>query len=191
MVRTAFSPPFHQQFKKSEAKIESITKKLVLHVETASFDSSKRRDQEILRVLNGIVNGVSDRPAVQIPVRFLQAMPRNDRYYKRGLVMDQIATMLEGQCSRLSSVVLHGFVGCGKSSIATEYVHLNLDLYQAIMCFDASDRAKLERQIVQLARHLGFAAQGEDTGISRRSVVDWLSTTGMTQALHYSHGFQI
>lgn len=142
------------------------------------------RDQEISKFLSGIADNISDRVTVSLPalpVRFLQVMPRDDRYYERCSVMNQMATMLAGQGSRLSSVALHGFVGCGKSSIATEYVHRNLDLYEAIMCFDAGDRVKLERQVVQLARHLGFAAQGEDASTLRRFVMDWLSTTGRTR----------
>ena len=183
-MRTAFSPCFQDQFKKSEARIKSITERLFLQVHTAGIDSSMRRDQEIARLLRGIANDVPDHSAVHLPVRFLQAMPRNDRYYERGSVMDQMGILLAGQDSRLSSVALHGFVGCGKSSIAAEYVYRNLNLYQAVMCFDASDRVKLERQIVQFARHLGFAAQGEDASTGRRFVKDWLSTTGMTKTLH-------
>ena len=177
-MRTAFSPSFQCQFLKIEAQIKNYTEVLGSHVQTAGFHSSMRRDQEILRLLNGVVDAASDRLAVRLPVRFLQVMPRNDRYYERGLVMEQIATFLAGQCSRMSSVALHGFVGCGKSSIATEYVHRSSFLYQAIMCFDAEDMVKLESQFVQLARHLGFAARGEDSSTSRRLVLDWLSTTG-------------
>lgn len=180
-MRTAFSPSFQSQFLKTEARIKDITEILGFHVQTAGFHSSMRRDQEISRLLSDRVDDASDRLAVRPPVRFLQAMPRNDRYYERGLVIEQMATLLAGQCSRMSSVALHGFMGCGKSSIATEYVHRNSSLYQAIMCFDAGDRIKLEKQFVQLARHLGFAARGEDASTSRRLVLDWLSTTGVIQ----------
>lgn len=183
MIRTAFSPSFQHQFKKAEARIESITKVLVLQVHTAGIHSSMLRDQEISKLLSGIADDVSDRLTVRPPVRFLQVMPRNHRYYERGSVMDQLATMLADQDSRLSSVALHGYIGCGKSSIATEYVHRSLGLYEAIMCFDAGDRVKLERQVVQLARHLGFTAQGENASTLRRFVMDWLSTTGKTQLL--------
>ena len=141
------------------------------------------RDREISKLLGGIADNISDRLTVRLPIRFLQAMPRNDRYYERGSVIDQMATFLGGQGSRLGSVALHGSVGCGKSSIAAEYVHRNLELYEAIMCFDAGESVKLERQIVQLARYLGFAAQGEDAITMRRFVMDWLSTTSMTQKL--------
>ena len=182
-MRTAFSPSFHCQFLQIEARIKNITKVLGLHVQTAGFHSLMRRDQEISRLLSGIVDEASHRLAVRLPVRFLQVMPRNDRYYERGRVMEQMATLLAGQCSRMSSVALHGFVGCGKSSIATEYVHRNSVFYQAIMCFDAGDGVKLESQFVQLARHLGFAARGEDASISRRLVLDWLSTTGAFRKL--------
>ena len=186
-MRTAFSPSFQCQFLNIEARIKNITEVLALHVQTAGFHSSMRRDQKISSLLSGIVDDASDRLKVRLPVRFLQIMPRNDRYYERGLVMDQMATLLAGQCSRLSSVALHGFVGCGKSSIATEYVHRNSFLYEAIMCFDAGDGVKLESQFVQLARHLGFAARGEDAGTSRRLVLDWLSTTGAVQKLSARH----
>ena len=186
-MRTAFSPSFHCQFLNTETRIKNITEVLALHVQTAGVHSSMRRDQKISSLLSGIVDDASDRLTVRLPVRFLQIMPRNDRYYERGLVMDQMATLLAGQCSRLSSVALHGVVGCGKSSIATEYVHRNSFLYEAIMCFDAGDGVKLESQFVQLARHLGFAARGEDAGTSRRLVLDWLSTTGAVQKLRARH----
>ena len=182
-MRTAFSPSFQCQFLKIEARIKNITEVLGLHVQTAGFQSSMRRDQDIARLLSGIVDDASDRLAVRLSVRFLQVMPRNDRYYERGLVMEQVATLLAGQCSRMSSVALYGFVGCGKSSIATEYVHRNSSLYQAIMCFDAGDGVKLESQFIQLARHLGLAARGEDASTSRRLVLDWLSATGAVQKL--------
>ena len=188
MIRTAFSTSFQHQFKKNEARIKSITEVLVLHVHTAAIDSSIRRGEEISRLLSGIADdATSDRPALRLPVRFLQVMPRNDRYYERALVMDQTATLLACQGSRLSSVALHGSVGCGKSSIATEYVYRNLDSYQAIVCFDAGDRVKLDRQFVQLARHLGFAARGEDASTSRRHVMDWLSITGGAPTLSSHH----
>lgn len=183
MVRTAFSQSFQHQFKESEGRIKTITEVLVLQVQTAAIHSSKLRDQEISKLLNDIANDVSDRLKVRLPVRFLQAMPRNDRYFERGSVMDQMAALLADRESRLSSVALHGCTGCGKSSIATEYVHRNLGLYDAIMCFDASDRVKLERQVTQLARHAGFATQGEDASTMRRFVIEWLSTTGMTRTL--------
>ena len=181
MFRTAFSPSFQHQFKESETRIKNITKVLVLQVHTANFDSSRQRDQEISRLLSGIADNVTDRLTLRLPMRLLQVLPRNDRYYERGSVMDQLAALLAAQDSRLSSVALYGPVGCGKSSIATEYVYRSLDLYQAIICFDASDRVKLERHVLQLARHLGFAAQGEDASTSRRFVLDWLSNTGITQ----------
>lgn len=176
-------PSFQHQFKNAEAKIKNITERLVLHVHTAGIHSSKRRDEEISRLLYGMVNDASNLPAVRLPMRFLQIMPRNDRYYERGSVMDQMAELLAVQDSRLSSVALHGIVGCGKSSIATEYVYRKLDLYQAVIFFDARDKVKLERQFVQLARLLGFAAQGEDASTSRGHVMDWLSTTGMIPIL--------
>ena len=188
-MRTAFSPSFQCQFLKVEARIKNITELLGHYVQTAGFHSSMRRDQEISKLLSGIAEDASNRLAVRLPVRFLQVMPRNDRYFKRGLVMEQMTTLLASQCSRMSSVALHGFVGCGKSSIATEYVHSNSTLYQAIMCFDAGDGVKLESQFVQLARHLGFTARGEDASTSRRLVLDWLSTTGAIQKL-FARQFQ-
>lgn len=186
MVRTAFSPSFQHQFKEIESRIKSTTDRLVLYVHTAGFQSSMRRDKEISRLLGGIANTAAcDSLALRLPVRFLQTMPRDDRYYERALIMDQMAALLAGQGSRLSSVALHGSVGCGKSAIATEYVHRSLDQYQAILCFDAADTVKLEKQFAQLARHLGFAAEGEDASTSRRHVTEWLSTTGGTPI--YSH----
>ena len=184
MIRTAFSPSFQHQFRKNEARIKDITEVLGFHVQTAGFQSLSRRTHEISRLLSSVGDDASDRLEVRLPVRFLQVMPRNDRYFERGLVLDEMATLLAGQHSRLSSVALHGFVGCGKSSIATEYVHRNSFLYQAIMCFDAGDGFKLASQFVQLSRHLGFAAPGEDTSNSRRLVLDWLSTTGAIRTFH-------
>ena len=181
MIRTVFSPTFRSQFKDSEARIENITNLLTLQVYTAGFRSSMLRDQEISKLLSGIADTKPNHLAIPLPVRFLQVMPRNDNYYERGSVIDQIDITLAGQGSRLSSVALHGLIGCGKSSIATEYVHRNLGFYEAILCFDASDRVKLERQFVQVARHLGFVAQGEGVSTLRKSVTDWLSTTGMSQ----------
>ena len=183
MVRTAFLPSFQHQFKESESRIESITKVVELEVHTAGIVSSMRRDQEISKLLGGTAERAPTRPSSPLPIQFLQVMPRNDRYYERGSVMDQIAAFLAAQDSRLSSVALHGIVGCGKSSIAAEYVHRSLELYQAIMCFDARDSLKLETQFVQVARRLGFAAHGEDSNTLRNLVMDWLSTTGMTLVL--------
>ena len=182
-MRTAFSPSFQHQFQKTEAQIKSITKVLGLYVQTAASHSSMQRDQEITRLLRGIVDDASDRSAVRLPVRFLQIMPRNDRYYERAFVMDQMEALLAEQGSRLSSVVLHGAVGCGKSSIAKEYVHRNLNHYQAIICFDAGDISKLQGQLVQLARHLGLVTGREDAGTCRRLVMDWLATTGVIPTL--------
>lgn len=97
-----------------------------------------------------MVNDASNLPAVRLPMRFLQIMPRNDRYYKRGSVMGQMAKLLAVQDSRLSSVALHGIVGCGKSSIATEYVYRKLDLYQAVIFLMPETRSSLKDNLFTL-----------------------------------------
>ena len=104
--------------------------------------------------------------------------------------MDQMTLLLADQDLRLSSVALHGFMGCGKTSIATEYVYRHLHLFEAIVCFDAGNKLKLESQIVQLAAHLGFAAREEDADTCRRLVLDWISMTGnFSSCIHTNDTF--
>ena len=178
LFRMTFSSKLQNRFKFSESRIQETTKKLYWTVQTAAMRSSMERDLEIKKLLTERAGGQKTDFTLALPIRFLQNMPRNDRYFERELVMDQIATFLDTQHTKMTSIVLHGVIGCGKSSIAREYVYRNLTSYEIVLYFQARDRIKLEKQYVQFARLLGFAEDGEDATVMRMRVIEWLSLTG-------------
>jgi hypothetical protein len=114
-------------------------------------------------------------------LRFIQNSVRNDRFFGREDVLDDLLQLLSDRLSgddrRLSSVVVHGLGGCGKSSVAREFMYRHFDYYPVILWLHADTPEKLETQFVQIARTLGFAT---DTGInrSREEVLQWITNLG-------------
>lgn len=114
-------------------------------------------------------------------LRFIQNSVRNDRFFGREEVLDHLSQLLSdrpsGDGRRLSSVVIHGLGGCGKSSVAREFMYRHFDHYPVIIWLHADTSEKLETQFVQIARALGFAT---DTGInrSREEVLQWITNLG-------------
>ncbi|KAL6713619.1 hypothetical protein ACLMJK_009084 [Lecanora helva] len=139
--------------------------------------SAMERDNEIKELLSDRADGVCKCPVLSLPIRFLRDMCRSDRYYERGTVMNQITMSLTKQNAEMTSLVLCGIVGCGKSSIAKEFVYRSLDLYDIVLYFRARDRVHLERQFSHLARLLGFLEGDGDLSVSLIRVMEWLSQT--------------
>lgn len=121
-------------------------------------------------------------------LRFIQNSVRNDRFFGREDVLDDLSQLLSvrlsGDGRRLSSVVVHGLGGCGKSSVAREFMYRHFDYYPVILWLHADTPEKLETQFVQIARTLGFAT---DTGInrSRDGVLQWITNLGKHSYKHY------
>jgi hypothetical protein len=81
-----------------------------------------------------------------------------------------------GSSHKVQSVVIHGLGGCGKSSVAKEYMFRRLDDYAVVLWLYADVREKLETQFINLSRKLGMQATESD---AREAVLDWVNHLGM------------
>lgn len=74
----------------------------------------------------------------------------------------------------VSICVLHGFGGSGKTSIATEYVHLNAGMYDVAWWIEAEEPALISEQLRQLGVALGLAGPDADAAFAIAAVNAWL-----------------
>lgn len=173
-LRVLFSPGLHDRFAKCEEKIKLYTRHLDLQITTAGLKSSKNRDQEMLDLLQKSAAKPSAPPAVAFPFRFLQNCIRNDQFFGQQNHVDKLDSHFSAKNSRLStrSMVIHGLGGCGKSSLAKEYMYLRFDSYKVILWLYADASSKLNVQYIHLARALGFTTA---EAYAREAVLQWIN----------------
>jgi hypothetical protein len=180
-LHLAFSPSLETRFKAAEDQIKFQTKHLKLQVETAGHQASEKRHRAVCNILETKMGASSGFHSSIHALRFIQNSVRNDRFFGREDVLDHLSQLLSNKLSedghRLSSVVVHGLGGCGKSSVAREFMYRHFDYYPVILWLHADTPEKLETQFVQIARALGFVT---DSGInrSREEVLHWITNLG-------------
>lgn len=76
----------------------------------------------------------------------------------------------------ICSVVIYGLGGCGKSSVAKEYMFRRRDSYDIVLWFYADGQEKLETQFWNVARTLCLTTTETD---ARENVLRWLDDTGI------------
>ena len=108
--------------------------------------------------------------------------PRNNRFYGRYDVLERMTQELlpPGKPDRLRSFALSGMAGVGKSQTVIEFVHQNLDRFEAVLWVTADSSQKLSQGFVEIARALGLfdVTVAEDQAKSIASVKRWCMTTG-------------
>lgn len=210
-IRTVLCPSFENCFKQSEIAIQRQVKHLELQIQTAEICSSHKREKELRTMLQSSLGNVQQYSMkTSLPFRFLQErVPR--RFFGREDVLARIEKLLAsskafgrqsaeatmGQDRKLinrqagvSSVVIHGLGGLGKSSVALAYVYRHFHHFKAILWLFADTAQKLETQFVQLYRLLGLGSEDGNTDHCRSTVLHWMSQLGEIASLHpgHSHG---
>ncbi|CAN9097052.1 unnamed protein product [Alternaria alternata] len=194
-IKTLFTPGIEGRFAECDTKISSRTGWLRLEVETATAEAAEKRGEEA-KELNKATQGMVEKkgddilqsiqkyanaekhPKVVFPFRFVQNCPRNNEFFDRDDYMAQLETCMHtnpnGAPVRFKSVVIHGLGGCGKSSIAREYMYRQFDTgrYKVILWFYADGREKLKTQFIHLARQLGIPFEETTAHIS---VLHWIN----------------
>lgn len=120
---------------------------------------------------------------VTFPFRFIEHCVRNDSFFGRDNEIKELETILEvGRLShgnsRLSSVVVHGLGGLGKSSVALEYLYRNYNAYSVIIWLYAEKKDSLDTQFVRLARLLGLPVDSGSINNSGKAVLHWMTHLG-------------
>ncbi|KAG4438253.1 hypothetical protein IFR05_006281 [Cadophora sp. M221] len=183
-LRIMFSPGLEGRFSKHDQRIQRQTRNLNLQLNTAGLISSQKRyqdtvgrDQDMLKLLQASAIKSIAPPAVVFPFRFLQNCVRNDQFFGRADNVAQLENLFSTHRSSPSnhgmrSVVIHGLGGCGKSSVAKEYMYSHLHDYHVVLWLYADTSSKLDTQYIHLARALGIS---EVEGHAREAVMQWIN----------------
>ncbi|KAL4821140.1 hypothetical protein BDW67DRAFT_180684 [Aspergillus spinulosporus] len=156
-----FVPSLQDKFSKCQSQIDHHTRFVKLQLDTASLQENQKHNKEITHLLQSMPQQST---AVQIsfPFRFLQNCIRNDQFFGREAQLDQLHSYLTtppqgtGASAGMRSVVIHGLGGCGKSSVAKEYMYRQMNRYDVVLWLYADSAAKLESQYILLANSMGI-----------------------------------
>lgn len=176
-LRILFSPGLEDRFSKCDCRIQRQTRHLHLQVNTAGLKSSHRRDQDMLKLLQASVLTPFAPPSVAFPFRFIQNCVRNDQFFGRKSHVVELENILSvdyspGNGIGMKSVVIHGLGGCGKSSVAKEYMYSHFQSYHVVLWLYADTKSKLETQYIHLARALGMS---EAERHAREGIMQWIN----------------
>lgn len=180
-LKVLFHPGFEKRFASCKDRIEWQTKHLALQVSTAGLESSKERDDSVMALLTKNISIQQNTIKITFPFRFVQNAPRNDRFFGRTNALNHIEQKLDpdpqSSLPRMRSLVIHGLGGCGKSSIAKEYMYREHreGKYEVIIWLYADSKDKLETQFIALARALGIQVSEPE---SRHAVLNWINNFG-------------
>ncbi|RDW85285.1 hypothetical protein BP6252_02875 [Coleophoma cylindrospora] len=175
-LRMLFSPGLESQFSSCEGKIQRQIKYLELNVHTAGLQSCKTRDNDMLKLLHTAIISPSTAATISLPFRFLQNCNRNDQFFGRQDDVDQLDYHFFPKSPPpyeiMESVLVHGLGGCGKSSVAKEYMYRRFSKYSVVLWLYADNLSKLETQCIRLARVLGLTVA---EGHAREAVLQWIN----------------
>jgi hypothetical protein len=193
-----FSPSLESRFSQCEARIKSQTEHLDREVATAGLEWTQKRDEEarerdedakrvvqktgenIMKLIQETAPPTSV-PATTFPFRFVQHCPRNNTFFGREDYMSILDSRLgitgTIDASYMRSIVIHGLGGCGKSSIAKEYMYRHYDSgkYEVILWMYADSIGKLGTQFIHIARQLKIKTNESD---ARDAVLHWINNLG-------------
>ncbi|EUC45997.1 hypothetical protein COCMIDRAFT_25875 [Bipolaris oryzae ATCC 44560] len=190
-IKVLFTPSQEALFTQCETKIKDNTGWLDREIVTAGFEAAKKtaeevekRDEEakmrsdnILQYIKSMVSPTANMN-VTLPFRFLQNCPRRNGFFGRDEHLSKLDRYLDQTQAysprKMRSVVLHGLGGCGKSSIAREYMYRHFDTneYQVILWLYADSRRKLATQFIYIARQLN---QDTSENEARDVVLHWIN----------------
>lgn len=183
MLLTICSCSFETIFEAADRQIRRQTKDLDYQVQAAAIQRAQENHQAIYGILQSHVGVHADKSPLQINVRLLRytlQCARNDAFFGRQDFLSQLETefkkgLITANDRRLTSVVLHGLGGFGKSSTALEYIHIHWDTYPVIIWLYADKTDKLDTQFIQIARILGFSMEDTDVTKGRETVLHWIT----------------
>lgn len=179
-IKILVSPGLESRFSTCEAKIKHQTKDLKWQIQTAGLEAAQKRGDSILTILKDTA-ALPNSSSNIFPFRFVQNCPRNNSFFGREECMDELTSLFRagafGNPPRTTGVVIHGFGGCGKSSIAKEYMyrHFETGEYAVMLWFHSDTAAKLETQFIQLARKLGVKTNEAE---ARDAALHWINHLG-------------
>lgn len=175
VLRVFFSTSLEGRFSKCEEKIKRQARHLDLQVNTAGLQSSQQRDQGMLKLLETFAPKPSPPPVITFPFRFLQNCVKNDQFFGREDCFQDLDSHFFSNRSKhtgMRSIVLHGLGGCGKSSVAKEYMYRRFERYSVTLWMYADTPGKLDSQYIHLARVLGITtAEGQ----TRQAILHWMN----------------
>ncbi|KAL3479803.1 hypothetical protein BJX99DRAFT_255237 [Aspergillus californicus] len=178
LLRVFFTPSLQDKFSKCEGQIKLYTRHVKLQLNTADMQHTRKRDKDIIDLLK--VSAPRSRNPIQVsfPFRFLQNCIRNDQFFGRDGQLDEMDGYLALSSSGaapgagMRSVVLHGLGGCGKSSVAKEYMYRRMNNYDVVLWLYADSTSKLDTQYIALANNLGFDVPERQ---AVESVLHWIN----------------
>ena len=136
----------------------------------------------VSRVSQGAASGgVRDwkDPARRPPKRIWSSeIPSRNRHFTgRGTELDRIRTSLGDPAGRHVQVLV-GMGGIGKTELATEYIHRNIDAYDIIWWIRAEHHDRVREALVKLAQRLELRQGTVDGDRDRaiKAVLDWLQS---------------
>jgi hypothetical protein len=180
-LRVFFSTSLEGRFSKCEEKIKRQARHLDLQVNTAGLQSSQRRDQGMLKLLETFAPKPSAPPVITFPFRFLQNCVKNDQFFGREDCFEDLDSHFfpnPPKHTGMRSIVLHGLGGCGKSSVAKEYMYRRFERYSVTLWMYADTPGKLDSQYIHLARVLGITtAEGQ----TRQAILHWMNHLGSSK----------
>ncbi|OAP56961.1 hypothetical protein AYL99_09073 [Fonsecaea erecta] len=188
MLKGATLPKFRTDFYKRREKIRRLTDHLMVQVHTAGLIAHDNRHRELRGLItSGTSTSTGDPSDVKLPMYFLQEMLRNSRFFGRKEELARIEKALQEDTARMSSVVLHGIGGCGKSTLALEYAYLKMKEYDIIAWLHADSKSKLEDQFSLFAMKCGLVEESKSMDRVYETVLNWLATCSFRWLLIYDN----
>jgi hypothetical protein len=176
----------------------------------SNIDQHKREFLEETRLLNSkinlstacVSNEIRDAlphiymaPKNTFPV-FEVPYSQNKSFTGRDSALSSLRATLEGKSTfQLTSCVLHGIGGVGKTQLAMEYAYRYRHLYDMVFWLRGETNFDLAKTYGSIARCLGLAHDLDDQSKNIELVRDWLNQTGkfssvISNSLHAKHTLQ-
>ncbi|KAJ8133572.1 hypothetical protein O1611_g62 [Lasiodiplodia mahajangana] len=171
---------YGEHFQAARAQIAKAARFVDVEAVACNMELDGLRFEQVMSVLNrSDVNESDPKPAVKFPCHQIP-YSRNLTFFARSQELDLCYTTLIGQSVQdpnLRWLALHGDGGVGKTSIALEFLHRNMDAFDIIAWFHADKIFKLEQDFKELSSNLGLHKEGADSKADELEVLSFLSNT--------------
>jgi hypothetical protein len=195
LLRVLFVPSLQDTFNNCQSQIKLHTSFVKLQLATAGLQDNQKRNKQITQLLEHTATQQTTAVKVSFPFLFLQNCIRNDQFFDREAVLDQLhaylttpqasgtaggagsgSSPIPGPGTGMRSVVISGLGGCGKSTVAKEYMYRQRDQYDVVIWLYADSKAKLDSQFIALASRLGMnVPEAQAVGV----VSQWIAHLSM------------